>query len=164
MAEKVAWNFLKELPDGEKFQMTTICPSLVVGKPLHTHAGFTSAEIVMKMFTGDFPIMNVKFGIVRVEDVSLAHLRAITTPEAAGKRFILSGETMWLRDMAQNMAAEFNPLGYRVKTGETSYALMWIVSIFMKEVNSVLGLWGQDVHFDHSQAEKILGIEFQSVS
>ena len=155
---------MKELPDGEKFQMTTICPSLVVGKPLHAHAGFTSAEIVMKMFTGNFPIMYDKFGIVRVEDVSLAHLRAITTPEAAGKRFILSGETMWLRDMAQNIFSEFNSLGYRVKTGETSYALTWIVSIFMKEVNSVLGLWGQGVYFDHSQVEKILGIEFQSVS
>jgi len=53
--------------------------------------GFSSAEIVMKLFTGEFPVMNVKLGLVRVEDVSLAHLRAVTTPEAAGKLFILSG-------------------------------------------------------------------------
>ena len=109
LAEKAAWNFLKELPDGEKFEMATINPSLVVGKPLHTHVGFSSAEIVMKMFTGEFPVMNIKFGLVRVEDVSLAHLRAITTPEAAGKRFILSGQNIWLREVAQSMATEFNP-------------------------------------------------------
>ena len=61
------------------------------------------------MFTGEFPVMNIKFGLVRVEDVSLAHLRAITTPEAAGKRFILSGQNIWLREVAQSMATEFNP-------------------------------------------------------
>jgi len=109
LAEKAAWNFLKELPDGEKFEMATINPSLVVGKPLHAHAGFSSAEIVMKTFTGEFPVLNIKFGLVRVEDVSLAHLRAITTPEAAGKRFILSGQNIWLREVAQIMATEFNP-------------------------------------------------------
>lgn len=117
MAEKAAWNFVKELPDESKFEIVTICPSLVVGKPLHTHVGFSSAEIIMKVFTGEFPVMNVKLGLVRVEDVSLAHLRAVTTPEAAGKRFILSGESMWLREVAQKMADEFNVQGYRVKTG-----------------------------------------------
>lgn len=72
----------------------------MVGKPLHTHAGFASAEIVMKMFTGEFPVMNIKFGIVRAEYVALAHLRAVLTPEAQGKRFILNGQSMWLRDVA----------------------------------------------------------------
>ena len=46
LAEQAAWNFLKELPENEKFEIVTINPSLVVGKPLHTHAGFASAEIV----------------------------------------------------------------------------------------------------------------------
>ena len=38
-------------------------------------------------------MLNIKFGLVRVEDVSLAHLRAVTTPEAKEKRFILCGQS-----------------------------------------------------------------------
>jgi dihydroflavonol-4-reductase len=138
--------------------MATINPSLVVGKPLHVHSGFTSGEVITKLFTGEFPVMNIKFPIVRVEDVSLAHLRAITTPEAAGKRFILSSESLWIREIAQSMANEFNPQGFRVKTGEMSYALVWVISIFMKELNVVLSQWGQQLNLDHSNAEKVLGI------
>jgi len=34
----------------------------------------------------------------------------------------------------------------------------------MRELNVVLGMWGRDSNLDHSQAEKVLGIEFQSVT
>ena len=163
LAEKAAWNFVGSLPEGERFEMVTILPSLVVGKPLHVHTDFTSGEIVTKLFTGEFPVMNIKFPIVRVEDVALAHLKAITVPEAAGKRFVLNSESLWVREIAQSMANEFNPQGFRVKTGEMSYALVWVISIFMRELNIVLSQWGQQLEVDHSQTERVLGIEFRSV-
>jgi dihydroflavonol-4-reductase len=31
------------------------------------------------------------------------------------------------------MANEFNPQGYRVKTGELSYALIWIGALFVQD-------------------------------
>ncbi len=83
-------------------------------------------------------MLNIKFGLVRVEDVSLAHLRAVTTPEAKGKRFILCGQSVWMREIAQKMANEFNPQGYKINTGELSKALVWIASIFIKELNNAL--------------------------
>lgn len=83
------------MPESERFEMATINPSLVVGKPLHAHAGFTSGEIVAKIFTGEIPVLRIKFPLVRVEDVAFAHLQAIKVPEAAGKRFILSSESLW---------------------------------------------------------------------
>lgn len=106
----------------------------------------------------------MQFPIVRVEDVSLAHLRAITTPEAAGKRFILSGFCLWNREIAQSLANEFNSQGYRVKTGEMSYAFAWVLSIFIRDLIPVLSVWGQQLKIDHSNAEKVLGIEFRSVT
>ena len=41
MAEKAAWNYLKELPEDEKFEVVTINPSLVVG-PSICDPGFAS--------------------------------------------------------------------------------------------------------------------------
>ena len=89
MAERAAWKYIEELPSAEKFELVTICPSLVVGKPLHSRA-FTSGEVCEKMFTGEFPVMRIKFPFVRVEDVSRAHLQAIKVQEAAGHRFVLN--------------------------------------------------------------------------
>lgn len=163
LAEQAAWDFLKSLPESERFEMATINPSLVVGRPLHTHAGFTSGEIVAKMFTGEFPVLRIKFPLVRVEDVAYAHLQAIKVPEAAGNRFILSSESLWAQEVAQAMANEFNPQGFKVKTGVWSYTLVWIISIFMRELNAVLAKWDQELLLDHTRAETVLGVKFQPV-
>jgi dihydroflavonol-4-reductase len=163
LAERAAWDFNNSLPEAERFEIVTINPSFVIGKPLHCHAGFTSGEIITKLVSGEFPVMRIKFPCVRVEDVALAHLRAIQRPEAAGKRFILSCESLWMRDIATSMANEFNPQGFRIKTGEISYYLVWVISIFMRELNLVLGQWDKELNLDHTRAEQILGIQFQPV-
>ena len=69
-------------------------------------------------------MFNIKLGLVRVEEVSLAHLRAVTTPGAKGKRFILCGQSVWMREIAQKMADEFNSQDYKIKTGKMSKALV----------------------------------------
>jgi nucleoside-diphosphate-sugar epimerase len=52
------------------------------------------------MFTGEFPVMRIKFPFVHVEDVSRGHLQAIKVPEAAGHRFVLNEKCYWMRDVA----------------------------------------------------------------
>jgi hypothetical protein len=61
------------------------------------------------------------------------------------------------------MATEFNHQGFNIKTAPMSYALVWIVSIFMRELNQVLSKWDQELLLDHSQAERVLGVKFQPV-
>lgn len=58
LAEKAAWNFLNELPEGERFELVTLLPSMVVGKPLDNHQ-FTSGEVIHKFFTGEYPNLNI---------------------------------------------------------------------------------------------------------
>jgi len=36
LAEKAAWDFVKNLPDGEKFELATVNPGLIVGPNLNT--------------------------------------------------------------------------------------------------------------------------------
>ena len=52
LAERSAWNYQQQLPEKERFELVTINPSLIVGKPLHIHGGFASAELITKLFTG----------------------------------------------------------------------------------------------------------------
>ena len=54
--------------------------------------------------------------VVDVRDLAQAHLQAMKLPEAANKRFIVSKETVWLKDLIGAVAEKFAPAGYPVPT------------------------------------------------
>ncbi len=53
-----------------------------------------------------------------VRDVALAHIRAAFLPEAVGHRHIIVSEAKWfsIKRVADILASEFGPKGYKVKT------------------------------------------------
>ena len=51
------------------------------------------------------PRSNVSF--VDVRECSIAHLKAVQVPEAAGKRFLLSGHDAWQKEVAAALSAKF---------------------------------------------------------
>ena len=51
LAEKAAWDFVNSLPDGEKFELTTILPAFVQGPPLVT-SDFSSGAIMKMLMLG----------------------------------------------------------------------------------------------------------------
>ena len=82
LAEQAAWDFLKNLPENEKFALSTINPGLIVGPNLNT-AKFTSGDIIKKVMMGEFPGMpRVIMSCVEVRDVARAHLEAVMRDEA----------------------------------------------------------------------------------
>lgn len=163
LAEKAAWDYHGSLPEQDRFELVTINPSFIMGKPLHVHGGFASGEFVSKLFTGQIPVMQLIFPMVRVEDVALAHLRAIKVPEAANQRFILNAEHSWARELSQSMADEFNPQGFNVKTQETPYCLVYVLSFCVKELGQVLSGWGYQFTVENKKAKEVLKIEFRPV-
>ena len=56
LAEKAAWDFLKELPENERFELVTILPSLIMG-PAIIESDFTSGALIQKIMTAAFPGM-----------------------------------------------------------------------------------------------------------
>lgn len=91
--------------------------------------------------------MNIS--VVDVRDVVSGHLAAMTSPEAVGKRHILSTQNVWLIDVAEILAKEFKPQGYKISTtaapeGQAST--------------------GREEHFDNTRMKEVLGIEPIGVS
>ncbi|XXG98837.1 hypothetical protein Hte_005167 [Hypoxylon texense] len=95
-AEKAAWDFMeKEKPS---FTLATICPPLVFGPATQSLSSLdslnTSNQFVRSFLLGNAkeeipPTINPIFADVR--DVALAHIAAIEKPEAANKRFFITG-------------------------------------------------------------------------
>lgn len=103
----------------------------------------------------------IKLGVVDVREAAHAHLKAIEVEEAANQRFILSGKTMWLTEIAQLLHTEFNPLGYKFKPKELAYCLTKFVGFFNSDVKAILPMWGKNYELDNKKSIEILGTEYR---
>jgi len=89
MAEKKAW----ELAEGkEGFSVACINPSFIIGPMLTSRADGESVKFIKSMLDGTATLSGFPLGVVDVRDVSLAHVAAMETPEAGGKRFLVTSE------------------------------------------------------------------------
>eukprot|EP00124_Ichthyophonus_hoferi_P002195 Ihof_evm2s140 gene=Ihof_evmTU2s140 len=113
LAEKAAWIFLENIPEGgHTFELSTINPSLVIGPPINSVQG-TSAEIIKTLMMREMPFLpNVSLGVVDVRDVARAHIAAMETEEANGKRFVMTSRTLFFKELSDALTKEFGPMGY----------------------------------------------------
>lgn len=157
LAERAAWDFVKQLPNDRRFELAVINPGFVLGPLLNNDQG-TSCELIRKLMMREMPACpEIGFAPVDVRDVAIAHRLAMERPEAAGNRYICAGEHTWVQDIAKILAAEFNPRGYRVPTGHLPYWLMWIFARFDKAVHLALGFVGRKELVSAAKAQRELG-------
>ena len=160
LAEKAAWDFIKELPEEKKFDLAVINPGFVQGPALTKGSG-TSVGIVMGMLAGKIPaVPDVSFGIVDVRDVAQAHIVAMEKPESNGKRHLLVGESnVPFQQVLQWMAAEFVPQGYKVGTGKVPKFMAWIGSFFNADLKQMYPIIGKRLIYNNDRMVKELGIQ-----
>lgn len=84
LAEKAAWEYLKEVTPDKRFELVTICPTLVEG-PTLVPAGDGSSGYIKRFMDGSMTeIKPGHIGIVDVRDVAKMHLESVRRPDAAG--------------------------------------------------------------------------------
>ncbi|GAB1313464.1 methylglyoxal reductase (NADPH-dependent) gre2 [Madurella fahalii] len=101
LAERAAWDFVRDPANGAKFDLVTINPPMVFGPVVHYLASLdainTSNERIVDCVRGKWreavPPTGPAVIWVDVRDVALAHVKAgLEIPEAGGKRlFVVSG-------------------------------------------------------------------------
>ena len=98
LAELAAWR-LAEAPGAP--ELTTVLPGAVFG-PVLAASTTGSVGIIARMLRGEMPLVpDIGLEIVDVRDLVDLHLRAMSAPEAAGQRFLGTGEFRWMREMAE---------------------------------------------------------------
>jgi nucleoside-diphosphate-sugar epimerase len=143
LAEKAAWDYVATLSGEQRFELVVVNPGMVLGPLQHASAG-TSVEILRRLLAREVPgSPRIGFAAVDVRDLAVAHRLAMQVPEAAGNRYICAGPDMWLQEMAQVMAREFNGRGFRVPTGRIPYWLVWVLARFDKTVRNALYFVGR---------------------
>ena len=134
LAERAAWDFIDKIEDGKKFELVVAIPVAVMG-PLLTDTVSSSLAFLESFLTKKVPMLaNIGVPIIDVRDVAAAHIAAMEIPEAAGKRYILYGKSLWMREMADIIRREFEPQGYSIPTAVAPKPLLWILKFFSSSV------------------------------
>ena len=71
LAERAAWNFVENLPEGQKIELSTINPAFVVG-PTLIKGDFSSGKVLSMFMNNNMPggVPQISFGCVDVREVA----------------------------------------------------------------------------------------------
>lgn len=157
LAERAAWEYVASRPAGSRPELVAINPGLVLGPLLSSDWG-TSGELVKLILDGVYPaVPNVYFSMVDVRDVAVAHLSAMTVPEAAGQRFLCAEAGHSMREVAAILAERFAPLGFKVATRKMPDLAMRALALFDKTARLAINNLGTNHLFDTSSIRRTLG-------
>lgn len=117
LAERAAWDFAAQADAPE---LVTILPVAVLGPVLGEQISGTNT-ILKRIMSGampGFPDLSIPF--VDVRDVAAAHIAALNTPDAAGRRVLLAAQESAtpLREVGAVLRAEFGDRASKVPTAD----------------------------------------------
>ncbi len=157
LAEKAAWDFMKA--EGGSTELTTILPSGVFG-PVLSQEGLGSVQFIQRIFDGRLPrIPNVGLNIIDVRDLAVAHVDAMIAPAAAGQRLIVSGDFMWMKEIAATLKADLGPQGDKVPTKELPDFVVKLGSNFNSALNTLKPLLNRSHRFSSDKARRLIGLK-----
>ncbi|MEU4171064.1 NAD-dependent epimerase/dehydratase family protein [Streptomyces sp. NPDC026665] len=141
LAERAAWDFMAG-HDGPT-ELTTVLPGAVFG-PVLTTENLGSVGIVARMLSGRMRgVPRIGLEIVDVRDLVDVHIRAMTSPQAGGQRFLATGEFMWMTEMARVLRDELGEAGSRVSTRQIPDLAVRLLARFkepsLREITPSLG-------------------------
>lgn len=142
VAERAAWELVAEPGSPE---LVVLNPTGIFGPVLGRDVG-TSAGIVQAMLTGAMPVLpRAAFGAVDVRDVAAMELAAMTSPVAAGRRFLLTAGTTTMRGIADVLRERVGAAAAAVPTQEADGPDPVLPAIDTSRARAVLGFEPQPV-------------------
>jgi len=155
VAEKAAWDFMAS-HDGP-MTLTTILPGAVFG-PILSPDSIGSVRIIERMLKGSMPgSPRIGLEIVDVRDLADVHVRAMISPEAAGQRFLATGEFTWMKEMARTLRDGLGPAGAKVSTRQLPDWLVRLTSVFDPSLRDITVSLGRRNRHTTQKAEGLLG-------
>jgi dihydroflavonol-4-reductase len=144
LAERAAWKAV----EGGAMELVVINPGGVFGPSLGAKIDGQSVAMMTDMIAGKVPMIpDVAMGMIDVRDVARLHVRALTAPGVAGKRFIAaSAEPV---EMA-TLASVLRGAGYaKVPSRRAPSFMLRFMGLFDREARGMVPFLGTKAAFDN---------------
>jgi dihydroflavonol-4-reductase len=103
-------------------------------------------------------IPNMTISIVDVADLADLHIRAMTSPEAAGERFLaLAGGVMTLPEIAAFLKSKLGERGRNISTRKMPDWIIRIAALFSPTAKNVVPQLGRYRNASNDKARTVLG-------
>lgn len=109
------------------------------------------------MLGGMPAVPRLGFTFVDVRDVADLHIRALTSPESGGGRFIATDRFLWMPEVAAILRERLGEAAKRVPTRVAPNLLIRAMALFDGSIRSVVGDLGQRSWFSSQKARSQLG-------
>lgn len=154
LAERAAWDFMAG--HNGATTLTTILPGAVFG-PVLTADNLGSTQIVARLLAGMPGTPRIGFEIVDVRDLADVHIRAMTAPEAAGERFLATGEFLWMHDMASALRTSLGDAARKVPTRKLPNLAVRLAAITDRTLREIMPALGRRNRHTTAKAQRLLG-------
>jgi dihydroflavonol-4-reductase len=156
LAERAVWAFAEDEAKGH-MEISVVNPGAVLG-PMYGNAMSTSGEIVKKLMERAFPACpDLTFGMIDVRDVAATHIGAMTAPDAPGTRYLCSGDSQSMREIAKILDRNYGPKGFNIPTGNLPNFALKFIAIFDKTARLALNDLSRPHTYDNSKVVALLG-------
>lgn len=155
IAERAAWDLVREA--GAEDRLATVNPGLIVGPVLSEDFSY-SIQLIERLINGSVPAMpKLGFTYVDVRDVADLHVRAMTHPDAGGKRFLATDRFLWTSETAEILRERLGDEARKVPTRVAPNFMVRAMGVFDPAIRTITGDLGRRTDYSSERARSMLG-------
>ena len=154
IAERAAWDLVRER--GAEDRLAVVNPGAIIGPLLHDDMSY-SVQSVERLLKGMPGVPRLGFNFVDVRDVADLEIRAMTSPDAGGKRFIAVTEWLWMSEAGQILRDRLGDQASKVPTRTVPNLVVRGMALFDGGIRSIVGTLGKRTDLSSDRARSTLG-------
>jgi dihydroflavonol-4-reductase len=153
-AEQAAWDLVRER--GQDDRLAVVNPGAIIGPVLHEDLSY-SLQAIERLLRGGPGVPRLGFAFVDVRDVANLEVRAMTSPEAGGERFIAVTEFVWMADAGRILRERLGERASKVPTRTVPNFVVRGMALFDGGIRSVVSGLGKRSELSSEKARTTLG-------
>ena len=149
IAERAAWELARQR--GEADRVAVVNPGAIIGPVLNDDLSY-SLQAVQRLLGGTPGVPRLGFSLVDVRDVADLEIKAMTSPEAGGERFIATTEYLWMAQIGEILRERLGPRAAKVPTRTIPDFLVRGMALLDPGIRSVVGGLGKRISWPPKNA------------
>jgi dihydroflavonol-4-reductase len=154
IAEQAAWDMVKQR--GAEDRLAVVNPGAIIGPVLNDDISY-SIQAIERLLKGMPGMPRLGFSFVDVRDVADLEIRAMTSPEAGGKRFIAVTKFLWMAETGEILRDRLGERASKVPTRTLPDFLVRGMGLFDGGIRSIVGSLGKRSELSSERARTTLG-------